>query len=81
MVKREPTVKESRKKEFRQRIQDMMNRKHRQIIVSELLCTKDSGLKMVRDGALAQGSVEYASLIQKFREMRIKFNNEKHKQN
>lgn len=77
MVKREPTVKEERRRLFRQRVQDMMNRKNRQIIVSELLCTKDVGLKRVRDGALAKSSIEYAGLIQKFREMRIENNNKK----
>lgn len=81
MVQREPTVKDTRKKELRERIRMMLANKQKRLMVSEMMCTKDSGLKLVRDAASSRSSLAYSSLIQKFRELRIKQNNEKFKEN
>lgn len=80
MIKREPTVPmtaKERKKEFRIRAKEMQRRKSRAVVLSEMLNTKDSDLRRVREGASTTGLLGYSQFVETFRQKRIEMNNNK----
>lgn len=73
MIPREPTVpSKPTKKEWRSKIREMLMRKNRVVVYHELMCTNDKGLRLVQQGALNQGMIDYANFIAEFRELKVK---------
>jgi hypothetical protein len=65
------------KKEFRERAKEMQRRKSREVVLSQMLTTKDSGLLRVREGASTKGFLGYSEFVETFRKKRIEMNNNK----
>lgn len=78
LICREDTVKE-KKRQFRERVKEMMIRKGAREVINQLMCTPDTGLVCVREGATTLGMLDYSNAIQKFREKRIAKHNERFK--
>lgn len=60
------------KKEFRERCNNIQLAKEKSIMMHEMLCTPDRGLKRIQRGSLSMGHIEYANFIGEFRDAIIK---------
>ena len=80
LIPREPTVpksKSERRAELKQRVQAMLTRRDRSRVLREMMCTVDSDLHRIREGAASRGDLYYSQFMEEFRQLRIKSNNEK----
>lgn len=82
MIPREPTVamtQRDKKREFRRRMNEMLTRKSRYIVMKHLMETTDKGLRRVREGAATQGLLGFSQFTEEFRQRKIELTNERMK--